>query len=59
MRITKYFNWFTVTLTILIYVGVNFWNGTLVSAWFPFTAFILIVAKLTYNGIYKGWLDAK
>lgn len=59
MKITKYVNWFTITLAILIYVGVNFWNGVLVSAWFPFTAFMLIVMKLVYNGIYKEWLDAK
>lgn len=56
MKITKYFNWFTVSLVLWIYIIVNFINGVLVSAWIPFIASTLIIIKLAYNGVVKQWI---
>lgn len=54
MKFTKYFNWFTVTLSLLIYIGVNFLNGILVDPVIPLIAFILLITKFAIV-VYKDF----
>nr|WP_321314473.1 hypothetical protein [uncultured Ligilactobacillus sp.] len=46
MKITKYFNWFTVSIFLWMYIGVNFINGVLVSPWILLLAWVVLIAKI-------------
>ena len=48
MKITKYFNWFTVSIFLWMYIGVNFINGVLVSPWILLLAWVVLIIKIAF-----------